>query len=56
MLTIAGGGGNVMAGRLDGQGTVAVFNAPTGVAVNAMGIIYVAEFWNYGVRMISTTG
>jgi sugar lactone lactonase YvrE len=37
-------------------GDVASFNGPTGVAVDALGNIFVADFGNHTIRKIATTG
>ena len=55
---LAGGGsaGGVAAGSVDGTGSAARFNNPFGVAVSASGTVYVADFGNHLIRMISPTG
>ena len=55
---LAGGGsaGGVAAGSVDGTGSSARFNAPTGVAVSTSGTVYVAEYGNHVIRMILPTG
>ena len=55
---LAGGGsaGGVVAGSEDGTGSAARFNAPSGVAVSTSGTVYVAEYGNRLIRMISPTG
>ncbi len=53
VTTLAGTGA---LGRLDGAGTVATFNGPFGVAVNAAGIVYVADELNNLIREISPLG
>ena len=55
MTTLAGAGGNV-SGSIDGTGSAAMFNFPSGVAVSTSGIVYVADKGNNRVRMISPTG
>jgi sugar lactone lactonase YvrE len=52
--TIAGGGPT--AGHADGQGAMASFYGPTGVAVDASGNIYVADIYNNEIRKITPTG
>jgi sugar lactone lactonase YvrE len=51
--TVAGSG---IVGRADGQGTAASFNNPTGVAVDAVGYLYVADRDNHLIRKITPTG
>ena len=53
VTTFAGSATN---GNADGQGAAAQFNSPTGVAVDAAGNVYVADYGNHLVRMISPTG
>jgi len=50
MSTIAGTAGTV--GFVDGAGSAARFNAPTGIAVDAAGKIYVTETGNNRIRML----
>jgi sugar lactone lactonase YvrE len=52
VLTIAGDG---VAGLVNGAGSQARFNNPAGVAVDASGNIYVADYGNHVIRMISTS-
>ena len=40
----------------DGQGAAARFHEPSGVAVDAAGVLYVADTYDYTVRRISATG
>jgi sugar lactone lactonase YvrE len=51
--TLAGSGS---ASYADGLGTAASFSFPTGVALDANGIVYVADTWNHRIRMISLSG
>ena len=53
VVTIAGGG---PPGAVDGPAADARFHTPCGVAVDAAGIIYVADTGNSAVRMISPAG
>ena len=47
--TLAGSG---LWGAVDGTGTAASFNYPSGVAVDAAGTVYVADCDNNKIRMI----
>jgi len=54
-------GGGPIAGYLDGSGTTtygtaALFNSPTSVAVDASGNVYVADYGNHSIRMITSAG
>ena len=55
---LAGGGsaGGVAGGSVDGTGSAAMFNYPSGVAVSTSGTVYVADYYNHLIRMISPTG
>jgi sugar lactone lactonase YvrE len=53
VTTLAGQSG--VRGSADGSGTAAQFHSPLGVAVDAAGYTYVAE-WNHTIRKISPTG
>ena len=44
------------AGSADGVGAAARFNGPSGVAVDGLGNVYVADTNNHVIRFISTTG
>ena len=46
--------GSESAGFADGTGTVAMFNNPGGVAVDASGVIYVGDSWNHRIRKMQT--
>lgn len=48
--------GSTDAGLIDGQGTAARFYAPTGVAINSLGNIYVTDKFNNCIRMITPAG
>jgi sugar lactone lactonase YvrE len=52
--TLAGLAGS--AGRVDGTGSVARFDRPTGVAVDGSGNIYVADYRNHLIRRVSAAG
>jgi sugar lactone lactonase YvrE len=51
--TLAGSG---LAGDVDGIGTAASFNSPSGVAIDINGNVYVADYWNHKIRMITPGG
>src|SRR5437899_37181 len=53
VTTLAGSGG---AGGADGQGIAAQFNDPEGVAVDAAGIVYIADTDNHRIRKIDPGG
>jgi sugar lactone lactonase YvrE len=53
VTTVAGSG---KAGFVDGQGTAAQFDGPTGVAVDGEGIIFVADSGNHCIRKITPDG
>jgi hypothetical protein len=44
------------AGYRNGKADTALFNAPTGLAVDTMGNVYVADTYNNVIRKVSTTG
>ena len=46
--------GNDIQGSVNGFGTAAQFNHPSGVAVNASGIVYVADRLNHRIRKITS--
>ena len=51
--TLAGSG---VAGFLDGTGTIARFDLPTGVATSGLGDVYVADEQNHRIRKITPAG
>lgn len=53
VTTLAGSGS---AGLVNGPSVSAAFKTPTGVAVSANGTVYVADWGNHSIRMISTDG
>lgn len=53
VTTLAGGG---EPGYLDGIGRAARFNGPVGIAVDAAGIVYVADTYNDRIRRIGKDG
>lgn len=54
VTTIAGLAG--ASGSVDGFGSLARFNAPSGVAVDSAGNVYVADTFNHVIRVISPSG
>lgn len=54
VTTLAGSANNP--GFQDGQGTEAKFYQPIGLAVDASGYVYVADYYNNRIRKISPTG
>ena len=52
--TLAGRVGE--SGNLDGSGTDARFNIPTGITVNPTGQMVVADYFNHAVRLVSKDG
>ncbi len=53
MTSLAGSGNE---GFADGLGTQASFNFPVGMAVDASGTVFVADWRNHRIRVISPTG
>jgi hypothetical protein len=58
VTTFAGGGsaGGSAAGFADGSGTAARFSAPTAVAIDAAGNLYVTDYLNWAIRKITPAG
>jgi len=54
VTTLAGAAGT--AGSTNGTGTAATFNQPYGVAIDSSGNVYVAEFGNNLIRMVTQGG
>jgi len=54
VTTLAGSPGN--SGSADGTGSAARFNQPTGIAVDASGNLYVADYNNHTIRKITPGG
>ena len=48
--------GSTTSGYLDGVGSAAKFYKPSGLSVDSMGNIWVADFGNHMIRKISSTG
>ena len=53
VTTLAGSGSYAYA---DGQGAQASFYNPLGVAVDSMGTVYVADYGNNRIRMVTSAG
>ncbi|QYM77807.1 immunoglobulin domain-containing protein [Horticoccus luteus] len=54
VTTLAGKAG--VAGSADGAGTAATFDAPSGIAVDAAGNVYVADTLNHIIRKVTAAG
>jgi sugar lactone lactonase YvrE len=54
VTTFAGTAG--VSGTAGGPAPSALFNNPTGVAIDTSGNLYVADAWNYTIRRISAAG
>ncbi|NVK82760.1 MAG: T9SS type A sorting domain-containing protein, partial [Cytophagia bacterium] len=54
VTTIAGSGG--IRGSADGDAASASFNSPFGVAVDAIGNVYVADYGNHKIRKVTPNG
>jgi sugar lactone lactonase YvrE len=53
VITLAGGSTNgVTAGSINGVGTSALFNSPRGVAMDAFGVVFVADQSNHKIRSV----
>ena len=56
VTTLAGGGDHREPDFADGQGSDAWFNYPRGIAIDAVGNLYVADTWNHRIRKITPKG
>lgn len=54
--TLAGSSPAIASGNAEGTGTTARFNAPTSIAVDAVGNIFVADASNHKIRMVTAAG
>ncbi len=54
VTTLAGQAGS--SGNVDGTGSAARFNAPSGIAVDPAGNIYVADTYNHTIRVVTSSG
>ncbi len=52
--TIAGKAGTT--GKVNGVGSAALFNTPTGIAVSSSGVLFVADSGNYAIRQVNPDG
>ena len=57
-MRLAGGGsaGGVDSGSVDGVGSAALFYFPSGISVDSVGNVYVADYNNHLIRTISPAG
>ena len=56
MSSFAGGVTGFNGGWIDGAGTAAAFNVPSGVAVDASGNVLVADMFNHRLRRVTPSG
>jgi len=56
VTSLAGGQSSILFGSDDGIGNAARFHGPSGVAVDALGIVYVADAGNYVIRRVTPDG
>lgn len=54
ITTLAGLAGT--SGTADGTGSVARFNQPSGIAIDASGTLFIADFGNSAIRRVTSTG
>ncbi len=54
--TLAGSSPAIAAGNVDATGTAARFSAPTSVAVDAAGNLYIADAANHKIRKVTSSG
>jgi DNA-binding beta-propeller fold protein YncE len=55
-VTVSTLAGSSVEGYADGSGAEAQFYLPTGIAVDSVGNVYVADLLNHRIRKISPTG
>lgn len=56
VVTTLAGRSTGVAGYVDGGGTIAAFNAPTGITLDSLGNLYVADRGNNRIRVITNAG
>lgn len=56
VVTTLAGNGSAGPGYVDGSATTARFSSPWGIAVDALGVVYVTELGNHTIRRIEPSG